>query len=307
MWAPVGGCDPCGHPNCIRSHRLWVKRGFKQTVLPPLVCILWPKGSSVPRQSFSYLKITWLCVSHMPCLVSCADLEQKGSGDGDHNLHRLLTQPPSGGPYQSLSPDTQHFLVRENTNAWMNICCPGISECPFRKCLNGMEKQYIRESLPSAFQIVLIGIYNTCICICSLEMESYHYHHNHISTSSPSYTSYSTSSYSSPRQLPQSTTTSSSASSQKVLSCAECRRSKLRCDRVFPCETCRKRGLEHLCPNEALVTRPKSLAADAEYLRVENIRLQERVRQLEVLLAGFLQGGQPQVDHIMQNLSQYGL
>ncbi|GJJ14423.1 hypothetical protein Clacol_008687 [Clathrus columnatus] len=124
--------------------------------------------------------------------------------------------------------------------------------------------------------------------------------------SSPSsYTSYSTSSYSSPRPLPGSTG-SNSVSSQKVLSCAECRRSKLRCDRIFPCETCRKRGLEHLCPNEALVTRP-NLAADAEYLRVENIRLQERVRQLEVLLAGFLQGGQPQVDHIMQNLAHYGL
>ncbi|KAF8579146.1 hypothetical protein K439DRAFT_416484 [Ramaria rubella] len=110
-----------------------------------------------------------------------------------------------------------------------------------------------------------------------------------------------------------STSPSSTQSHQqsRVLSCAECRRSKLRCDRQFPCETCRKRGLEHLCPDGALITRPKSLAADAEYLRQENLRLRERVRQLEgalVLLAGFSPEGQSQTDAVLRSLqsSQYG-
>jgi len=98
----------------------------------------------------------------------------------------------------------------------------------------------------------------------------------------------------------------SSSRPQKILSCAECRRSKLKCDRQFPCETCRKRGLEHLCPNGALVTRP-NLAADAEYLRMENMRLQERVKELEGILTGLLQGGQQHVGHMRGNISQYDL
>ncbi|KIJ29788.1 hypothetical protein M422DRAFT_36818 [Sphaerobolus stellatus SS14] len=108
-------------------------------------------------------------------------------------------------------------------------------------------------------------------------MDAYHHHHSY------------------------STSAKSSSPPQKTLSCAECRRSKLRCDRQFPCETCRKRGLEHLCPNDALVTRPKSMAADAEYLRQENIRLQQRVQELEAVLSGLLQPPQPQPQlHVQQ-------
>lgn len=32
-------------------------------------------------------------------------------------------------------------------------------------------------------------------------------------------------------------------------SCAECRRMKLKCDRIFPCKTCVRRGLEGICPD----------------------------------------------------------
>ncbi|KAG2364127.1 hypothetical protein BDR07DRAFT_1482839 [Suillus spraguei] len=32
------------------------------------------------------------------------------------------------------------------------------------------------------------------------------------------------------------------------LSCAECRRSKLKCDRVFPCQSCLRRGCANICP-----------------------------------------------------------
>ncbi|KAI0792134.1 hypothetical protein C8Q75DRAFT_754608 [Abortiporus biennis] len=32
-------------------------------------------------------------------------------------------------------------------------------------------------------------------------------------------------------------------------SCAECRRSKLKCDRKIPCDTCTRRGCANICPN----------------------------------------------------------
>ncbi|WVQ83728.1 hypothetical protein IAT38_005872 [Cryptococcus sp. DSM 104549] len=39
---------------------------------------------------------------------------------------------------------------------------------------------------------------------------------------------------------------------QTIVSCLECRRMKWKCDRVFPCSNCRKRGLESLCPHGQL-------------------------------------------------------
>ncbi|KAJ6570985.1 fungal-specific transcription factor domain-containing protein [Mycena vulgaris] len=38
----------------------------------------------------------------------------------------------------------------------------------------------------------------------------------------------------------------------QITSCAECRRLKLRCDRVFPCSSCIRRGCANLCPNGTL-------------------------------------------------------
>ncbi|KAH9897656.1 hypothetical protein C8Q73DRAFT_787911 [Cubamyces lactineus] len=63
------------------------------------------------------------------------------------------------------------------------------------------------------------------------------------------------------------------------VSCAECRRLKLRCDRKVPCETCTKRGCAALCPDGSLPTTkgPKKAAADVD-------RLKKRVEQLEAAL-----------------------
>ncbi|KAF9266669.1 hypothetical protein L218DRAFT_996246 [Marasmius fiardii PR-910] len=38
----------------------------------------------------------------------------------------------------------------------------------------------------------------------------------------------------------------------QATSCAECRRLKLKCDRVFPCSSCIRRGCANLCPNGTL-------------------------------------------------------
>ncbi|GAA6037354.1 hypothetical protein JCM8097_008526 [Rhodosporidiobolus ruineniae] len=69
-----------------------------------------------------------------------------------------------------------------------------------------------------------------------------------------------------------------------TLSCSECRRLKLRCDRQVPCSSCVKRGLSSLCPDGQLTpTRTSKLAASATALA-------ERVELLESLLR---QNGHP--------------
>ncbi|KAI0706170.1 hypothetical protein BC835DRAFT_1312763 [Cytidiella melzeri] len=72
------------------------------------------------------------------------------------------------------------------------------------------------------------------------------------------------------------------------VSCAECRRLKLRCDRQVPCEKCVKRGCSAICPDGALTTGNKMnrLAfADADDLQKKVEGLRDRVRELEDALA----------------------
>ncbi|PCH34306.1 hypothetical protein WOLCODRAFT_95215 [Wolfiporia cocos MD-104 SS10] len=70
------------------------------------------------------------------------------------------------------------------------------------------------------------------------------------------------------------------------VSCAECRRLKLRCDRKVPCETCVKRGCSAICPEGSLTTgKGNRLAlADAEELHKKIERLRERSAALEEAL-----------------------
>ncbi|KAI0962091.1 hypothetical protein AcV7_001012 [Taiwanofungus camphoratus] len=67
------------------------------------------------------------------------------------------------------------------------------------------------------------------------------------------------------------------------VSCAECRRLKLRCDRKVPCETCVKRGCAAICPEGSLTTgKGNRLAlADAEELHKKIECLQNRSAALE--------------------------
>ncbi|KAI5987122.1 hypothetical protein EDD15DRAFT_1512307 [Pisolithus albus] len=37
------------------------------------------------------------------------------------------------------------------------------------------------------------------------------------------------------------------------ISCAECRRLKIKCDKQIPCQSCQRRGCAALCPNGVLV------------------------------------------------------
>ncbi|KDQ62970.1 hypothetical protein JAAARDRAFT_188604 [Jaapia argillacea MUCL 33604] len=67
------------------------------------------------------------------------------------------------------------------------------------------------------------------------------------------------------------------------VSCAECRRLKVRCDRKVPCESCIKRGCAAVCPDAALVVGKNNrlILANTEELHEEIDRLRTRLRQAE--------------------------
>ncbi|KIJ54716.1 hypothetical protein M422DRAFT_24623 [Sphaerobolus stellatus SS14] len=69
------------------------------------------------------------------------------------------------------------------------------------------------------------------------------------------------------------------------LSCAECRRLKLSCDRVFPCESCTKRGCAAICPDGSLATKgTRFVLANTEAYHTKISVMSERIRELETAL-----------------------
>ncbi|KAL5507683.1 hypothetical protein ACEPAH_5301 [Sanghuangporus vaninii] len=67
------------------------------------------------------------------------------------------------------------------------------------------------------------------------------------------------------------------------ISCAECRRHKLKCDKAIPCSTCVRKGCQSICPNGTLTpthgtkySAPVSIVGD-----VKIAELSKRIRQLE--------------------------
>ncbi|THV08656.1 hypothetical protein K435DRAFT_708630 [Dendrothele bispora CBS 962.96] len=73
------------------------------------------------------------------------------------------------------------------------------------------------------------------------------------------------------------------------ISCAECRRLKLRCDRKNPCSSCVRRGCPSICPNGSLSTGQGSrfVLADTSQLHTKITEMGQRIRQLEDALAIF--------------------
>ncbi|TFK26171.1 hypothetical protein FA15DRAFT_637937 [Coprinopsis marcescibilis] len=67
------------------------------------------------------------------------------------------------------------------------------------------------------------------------------------------------------------------------LSCAECRRLKLRCDRAIPCSSCVKRGCGAICPDGSLTTGQgnRFVLATTQELHEKINELCQRVRDLE--------------------------
>ncbi|KAL5484767.1 hypothetical protein ACEPAI_7409 [Sanghuangporus weigelae] len=73
---------------------------------------------------------------------------------------------------------------------------------------------------------------------------------------------------------------------RRNLSCAECRRLKLKCDRVFPCRACVRRGCQGICPNGSLVSGKgtRYVLANTERLHKKISAMSERILELEEAL-----------------------
>jgi Fungal Zn(2)-Cys(6) binuclear cluster domain len=94
------------------------------------------------------------------------------------------------------------------------------------------------------------------------------------------------------------------------ISCAECRRLKLKCDKKLPCGSCVRRGCSSVCPNGSLTTGQgtrcvwilldcvrgvfilfiRFVLADTEQLHRKIAEMGQRIRQLEDALAIFQSG-----------------
>ncbi|KIJ63588.1 hypothetical protein HYDPIDRAFT_175933 [Hydnomerulius pinastri MD-312] len=72
-----------------------------------------------------------------------------------------------------------------------------------------------------------------------------------------------------------------------AMSCAECRRLKLKCDKTVPCSSCKRRGCSAICPNGSLITGQgtRFVLADTEKLHQKIAQMSDRIRQLEDALA----------------------
>ncbi|KAF9463262.1 fungal-specific transcription factor domain-containing protein [Collybia nuda] len=83
-----------------------------------------------------------------------------------------------------------------------------------------------------------------------------------------------------------------------ALSCAECRRLKLKCDKTVPCSSCKRRGCSAICPNGSLITGQgtRFVLADTEKLHQKIAQMSDRIRQLEDALA-ILQSTQTRETH----------
>ncbi|KXN83105.1 hypothetical protein AN958_01776 [Leucoagaricus sp. SymC.cos] len=72
------------------------------------------------------------------------------------------------------------------------------------------------------------------------------------------------------------------------LSCCECRRLKLKCDRNFPCASCKKRGCAEICPDGVLVSGKgtRFILANTEQLHAKIQEMSDRIRHLEDSIRG---------------------
>ncbi|KAG7098726.1 hypothetical protein E1B28_000639 [Marasmius oreades] len=71
------------------------------------------------------------------------------------------------------------------------------------------------------------------------------------------------------------------------ISCAECRRLKLKCDKKTPCSSCLRRGCGSVCPTGTLTNTPgkRMVVSDTTALHKKIEEMGQRIRQLEDALA----------------------
>ncbi|KAF9267290.1 hypothetical protein L218DRAFT_955169 [Marasmius fiardii PR-910] len=89
-----------------------------------------------------------------------------------------------------------------------------------------------------------------------------------------------------------------------TLSCCECRRLKLKCDRTFPCGSCKKRGVSDICPDGVLVSGKgtRFILANTEQLHTKIHGMSERIRGLEEALEAATSDHHPLLTQEMLNI-----
>ncbi|KAF9482496.1 hypothetical protein BDN70DRAFT_875065 [Pholiota conissans] len=87
------------------------------------------------------------------------------------------------------------------------------------------------------------------------------------------------------------------------ISCAECRRLKLKCDKKLPCSSCVRRGCPSICPNGSLSTGQgtRFVLADTSQLHTKIAEMGQRIRQLEDALAIFQSGVSNEVHPLLRD------
>ncbi|THV03886.1 hypothetical protein K435DRAFT_240987 [Dendrothele bispora CBS 962.96] len=88
------------------------------------------------------------------------------------------------------------------------------------------------------------------------------------------------------------------------LSCCECRRLKLKCDRTFPCGSCKKRGVSDICPDGVLVSGKgtRFILANTEQLHEKINDMSGHIRKLEEALEQATAGSHPLLQPDMLNM-----
>ncbi|KAJ3931870.1 MAG: fungal-specific transcription factor domain-containing protein [Lentinula lateritia] len=87
------------------------------------------------------------------------------------------------------------------------------------------------------------------------------------------------------------------------LSCAECRRLKLRCDKKLPCSSCRRRGCESICPCGTLEAGvgTRFILASTNQLHSKISLMSSRIRALEDALAIFQASVSPERHPLLED------
>ncbi|KAF8524198.1 fungal-specific transcription factor domain-containing protein [Gautieria morchelliformis] len=75
------------------------------------------------------------------------------------------------------------------------------------------------------------------------------------------------------------------ANKSRRKACGECRRLKLRCEKVFPCESCQKRGCAAICPDGSFMKGTRSLKTSALKLHEKMSQMSTRIHDLEDALS----------------------
>ncbi|KZP14746.1 hypothetical protein FIBSPDRAFT_921339 [Athelia psychrophila] len=93
-----------------------------------------------------------------------------------------------------------------------------------------------------------------------------------------------------------------------AVSCAECRRSKLKCDRTVPCQACVRRGCSHFCPNGTMPATKsnKTVVIQAQKLAKDLKAAHARIKALEDALDVATSGSHPLLTKLQAPTAKLG-